>query len=806
VDVPHDVGQIKAALVGLVSGDEVHVSPINGSNDPYDSFDMIRGVAVIAVSGRPKIAPLNGGSATAYAVSFPSNSNTGTVLQGFTILGSSSMTGTHIVEVRNDGLVKDCIIDANGSTVTNLVGLYHTGTSSTHSLDITIKMDGTSQTRYGMYLDASIFACTGGSISIHGGGSNYGIYCPSGVGTGGPIIEKMFVKVPNGTGIYYNITATGPSSIRNCTVDSTTGYGIKVDSSTGHTNVTNCIATNAAGNQKEISGNVGYVKDCIASPTGFEENGHTPGGNPTLYGDNTDDPLYCDPDHGEYTLRVDSYGNPDVALNVSGDTGTLLALGAYPVACAYGTLARTGLVWGGADTDEGTLNVTGDWTIGSSKTFTLDYGGILSMSDSDARASTGSYSGKDEILVSGTFNVSGQSSTKAKIQAASTPTEGKWGTISFLNGGGGTVSYCEIRDAVVGITAPYSNAITVSNCLLEGNQNFDIYIKHGAYSATHFTDNTVNVGDGSGIKLVTTSPGSDQVVTDNTVTLNSDSDAGILLWGEGSTTALSGNSVSGAYAGYGFEIGGKGNWILQTNQIQNCGIGIYEHQGSGPSDLTGLFGGTGAGYGNTITYNTVGVSADSSKAKPQLKYNDINNNTYGVRARNSAAPDLGTAQGKNTFLSNTTYCIQNLNSSGTIMAKGNYFGSVSCDTSIAPGCTSGSVNTSGRLCSDPSGVMLAIAPLEGKPFALLGVAPNPTSNASRIEFSLFTANSVRARIFDLAGRMVRDLGVHQLTPGVHHIDWDGRDADARNVSSGIYLAKVTGEQGMNLTAKVLVAH
>jgi flagellar hook assembly protein FlgD len=49
---------------------------------------------------------------------------------------------------------------------------------------------------------------------------------------------------------------------------------------------------------------------------------------------------------------------------------------------------------------------------------------------------------------------------------------------------------------------------------------------------------------------------------------------------------------------------------------------------------------------------------------------------------------------------------------------------------------------------------------------------------------------VRLDIFDVAGRLVRQLVGGELPPGDHEAAWDGRDGRGARLASGIYLVRL----------------
>jgi hypothetical protein len=73
----------------------------------------------------------------------------------------------------------------------------------------------------------------------------------------------------------------------------------------------------------------------------------------------------------------------------------------------------------------------------------------------------------------------------------------------------------------------------------------------------------------------------------------------------------------------------------------------------------------------------------------------------------------------------------------------------------------------------------------------LGAAsPNPARAGTRIRFGLQSPGPVSMAIYDQQGRRVRDLVAGALPSGVHDVSWDGRDAEGRQVPSGLYFYRL----------------
>ncbi len=84
-------------------------------------------------------------------------------------------------------------------------------------------------------------------------------------------------------------------------------------------------------------------------------------------------------------------------------------------------------------------------------------------------------------------------------------------------------------------------------------------------------------------------------------------------------------------------------------------------------------------------------------------------------------------------------------------------------------------------------------PITEKPHQItLQNIPNPFSKLTTISFSIERgAKSVELKVYDVAGRLVKDLSCpkhHALSPV--HVVWDGKDDQGRFVESGVYICRL----------------
>jgi PKD repeat protein len=79
-------------------------------------------------------------------------------------------------------------------------------------------------------------------------------------------------------------------------------------------------------------------------------------------------------------------------------------------------------------------------------------------------------------------------------------------------------------------------------------------------------------------------------------------------------------------------------------------------------------------------------------------------------------------------------------------------------------------------------------------YALYPCAPNPFDRTTLIRYDLPRSSSVDLRIYDVAGRLVRQLESSRREPGRHAAVWDSRDDSGSRVASGVYFYRLdTGE-------------
>ncbi|MCA9759302.1 MAG: T9SS type A sorting domain-containing protein, partial [Candidatus Eisenbacteria bacterium] len=77
------------------------------------------------------------------------------------------------------------------------------------------------------------------------------------------------------------------------------------------------------------------------------------------------------------------------------------------------------------------------------------------------------------------------------------------------------------------------------------------------------------------------------------------------------------------------------------------------------------------------------------------------------------------------------------------------------------------------------------------------VGPSPFRSGTSVRFELAAVKNVALGVYDMNGRLVRNLAEGPFGQGVHVVDWDGRDTAGSDVPSGVYWIRVTlpGSEG-----------
>ncbi|KAA3657032.1 MAG: T9SS C-terminal target domain-containing protein [Calditrichaeota bacterium] len=82
--------------------------------------------------------------------------------------------------------------------------------------------------------------------------------------------------------------------------------------------------------------------------------------------------------------------------------------------------------------------------------------------------------------------------------------------------------------------------------------------------------------------------------------------------------------------------------------------------------------------------------------------------------------------------------------------------------------------------------------------------PNPFNPATTIQFHLPESKAVTLQIFDIRGRLIRTLLDDEMAEGVHSVRWNGKNGIGKDVSAGLYFAKIKTNDVINTIKLLLV--
>ena len=78
-------------------------------------------------------------------------------------------------------------------------------------------------------------------------------------------------------------------------------------------------------------------------------------------------------------------------------------------------------------------------------------------------------------------------------------------------------------------------------------------------------------------------------------------------------------------------------------------------------------------------------------------------------------------------------------------------------------------------------------------FGLIKNYPNPFNPSTTIDFNLDTDANVVLAIYDINGKLVKEIKNEYLESGYHSIQWNGKNNNGLEVSSGTYLCKFNSD-------------
>ena len=80
--------------------------------------------------------------------------------------------------------------------------------------------------------------------------------------------------------------------------------------------------------------------------------------------------------------------------------------------------------------------------------------------------------------------------------------------------------------------------------------------------------------------------------------------------------------------------------------------------------------------------------------------------------------------------------------------------------------------------------------------------PNPFNPSTEIKYTVPSTGFVTLKIYDIQGRLIRVLYDGNQTAGSYSLRWDGKDESGQNVSSGIYVYKLSFKNSQGQTTVI----
>lgn len=84
------------------------------------------------------------------------------------------------------------------------------------------------------------------------------------------------------------------------------------------------------------------------------------------------------------------------------------------------------------------------------------------------------------------------------------------------------------------------------------------------------------------------------------------------------------------------------------------------------------------------------------------------------------------------------------------------------------------------------------------------VFPVPCVRRMTIQYSLPVPQKVKLVMYDVAGRQVKEFENGTIEPGMHTIQWNGRDDRGRKVASGVYFCRLEVGEDFHKTEKIIL--
>lgn len=455
------------------------------------------------------------------------------------------------------------------------------------------------------------------------------------------------------------------------------------------------------------------------------------------------------------------------------------------------TPATTNVAWAG------TVLVNADRTVPSTRMLTVLPGTRVRVSTTD-RTPGGADAQKVEFNIEGTLIADGTAASPIKFESWTPTTTEDWVGFYFDNlSGGGAFDNCHLSRAEYAIES--YKPLTVTNTTIEDCRFGAVLVQAGnslIQGCTFKRPGSYGFFQTTGAATIRNTIIDDAVGTACQIQANAsltarnsqflNSDKGIFVGGSlgcniDSTCVINSNAI-------GIQCYNAGSAPLLKNSIinSNTGNGILFDTSS-----------NGIIEGNTVRYNNIGIYCTNSSS-PVIKSNMIKTNNYGVSVGTDANPDIGDCctSGFNTIAYSSQKLIQNWNEYE--VGAENVCWNVSSGDCLPPASKFyGPVNRTFPICcTTPAGSSTFVPDPEPEKESktstgLIAIVPNPFNPSTTIHYALAKQMHVSLAVFDVSGRLVRELVNRNEPAGSHSIAWEGTDSHGAAVATGIYFVRLS---------------
>ena len=87
--------------------------------------------------------------------------------------------------------------------------------------------------------------------------------------------------------------------------------------------------------------------------------------------------------------------------------------------------------------------------------------------------------------------------------------------------------------------------------------------------------------------------------------------------------------------------------------------------------------------------------------------------------------------------------------------------------------------------------------------ALFQNYPNPFNSSTIIPFYVPTSTHAEVQVYNILGQKIITLANHELKAGMHKLEWNGKNKNGRDVSSGIYFIRMEIKNSNEFNSKIL---